>query len=305
METKAILCVLILLSLHTRSVFAVEPEATASTPQPDSTASPPDTAPETPPQGVVTPDVSASSIAPPVESMSPCAKVACSSHGVCVLLKGEPSCACDEGFVPDTVNGLNCIPSSSQQQPTVAKQKANADLIDPSVRAVDRLLPGYPTDRIYQRYLWLTKVGRFSGTFPEFVESGFRTKKIRGAILLGAGVAVTALSVLSFVFGIIQDQKWADRDSDCYRTDSNGNEYNDCEINRNLLYVFGGIFAAGSVALYTVGGLMLGRASHRTRLLRQLKEKPQPVGTLIPSIDISPVWDRNRNFHGVAARIRF
>jgi hypothetical protein len=38
-----------------------------------------------------------------------CEGITCSSHGNCVVFRAEPTCACDEGFVADSVNGLSCV----------------------------------------------------------------------------------------------------------------------------------------------------------------------------------------------------
>lgn len=40
----------------------------------------------------------------------PCAKVTCANHGVCVMKRGEPVCACDEGYEADPTTGLSCRP---------------------------------------------------------------------------------------------------------------------------------------------------------------------------------------------------
>ncbi len=46
-------------------------------------------------------------VPPPV---SPCEQVTCSNHGVCILQGGDTAtCACDEGYVADNVNGLSCL----------------------------------------------------------------------------------------------------------------------------------------------------------------------------------------------------
>lgn len=39
-----------------------------------------------------------------------CAGLTCSSHGTCVVKAGEPVCACNDGYTPDTTTGLSCQP---------------------------------------------------------------------------------------------------------------------------------------------------------------------------------------------------
>jgi len=52
-----------------------------------------------------------------VEGMAsdPCKGVSCSNHGNCVVVDGNPVCACEEGYAPDEVSGLSCQPVSAQQ----------------------------------------------------------------------------------------------------------------------------------------------------------------------------------------------
>ena len=40
----------------------------------------------------------------------PCARVSCSNHGTCVVVQGQPVCACDEGYVADPATRLTCNP---------------------------------------------------------------------------------------------------------------------------------------------------------------------------------------------------
>ncbi len=40
---------------------------------------------------------------------NPCDNVPCSNRGNCVLLNDQPTCACNDGYVADSVNGLSCV----------------------------------------------------------------------------------------------------------------------------------------------------------------------------------------------------
>ena len=42
--------------------------------------------------------------------MNLCQGITCNAHGQCVVLDDRPTCACDDGYAPDPVNGLNCVP---------------------------------------------------------------------------------------------------------------------------------------------------------------------------------------------------
>ena len=42
--------------------------------------------------------------------LNPCEEVVCSNHGTCILQGGDTAtCACDEGYVADSINGLSCL----------------------------------------------------------------------------------------------------------------------------------------------------------------------------------------------------
>ena len=44
-----------------------------------------------------------------VRVASPCDLITCSGHGICVMIGDTPTCACDEGYRADPVNGLGCL----------------------------------------------------------------------------------------------------------------------------------------------------------------------------------------------------
>lgn len=47
----------------------------------------------------------------PPPTANPCDQVTCSNHGTCILQGGDTAtCACDENYVADSVNGLSCLP---------------------------------------------------------------------------------------------------------------------------------------------------------------------------------------------------
>jgi hypothetical protein len=308
MKSRYFFCVHAIVFLSVFPAFADDATPIAST-SADATSKDQEIASEASSGSAETLEAHAVEAIPPRKSSdSSCADVTCSNHGNCVLLNGQPSCACDDGYAADSVNGLSCILASPES--TVALQAPVASDIsrveaDSSVKAVSALLPGYPTDRMYQRYLWLSKVGRFSGSFPDFVIERFKKKKIHGLVLVGTGVIVSALSVTSFAFGIVQNNRMRDDDPDCEAWDVNHESYDACQSRRNLLYISGGVTATASVTLYVVGGIMLGRASSRLRLIQRLKETTKKRWSRTHQITFSPLWNREHNIHGIAARILF
>ena len=48
---------------------------------------------------------------------SPCEAVSCGGRGACVMKNGEPTCACYPGFIPDSINGLTCLPEQRSSRP--------------------------------------------------------------------------------------------------------------------------------------------------------------------------------------------
>ena len=44
-----------------------------------------------------------------IRPSNPCEMITCSDHGTCIYLESGPTCACDEGYQADPINGLGCI----------------------------------------------------------------------------------------------------------------------------------------------------------------------------------------------------
>jgi hypothetical protein len=42
------------------------------------------------------------------QQVNSCNGIACSGHGQCIVIRGEPACACGDGFISDAA-GLNCV----------------------------------------------------------------------------------------------------------------------------------------------------------------------------------------------------
>jgi hypothetical protein len=65
------------------------------------------------------PDTAVSSAIHEHHHTSPCSGQSCSGHGRCVQVQGRAACACDEGYAPDTVTGLSCLPAGEEPSPEV------------------------------------------------------------------------------------------------------------------------------------------------------------------------------------------
>ena len=112
----------------------------------------------------------------------PCAVVTCSGRGDCTVVSGNPTCACHAGFMPDSVNGLSCIPvrpASSGPDPFDRKaydqrlEKTLGDDLGPIRDAYDRAVAD----------------GRFRGDFVKYLDRRLRRLKRNGIILFSGGVA--------------------------------------------------------------------------------------------------------------------
>jgi hypothetical protein len=135
--------------------------------------------------------------------VSACALINCSGHGLCIEQDGRPMCACNDGFAPDGINGLSCLPLP----------QTTAVLVTPSVTAQDlereaalkqfyAVLPGYPAERDYSRYARLKAYGRFSGTFPDYMAGRFHGQKAGGIVMTSVGGALTVAAAMFLAIGI-------------------------------------------------------------------------------------------------------
>lgn len=75
-----------------------------------------------------------------------CAGITCAGHGRCVVIRGEPGCACDEGFVADAT-GLNCastvpppVAAPVEVTPAPEPAPAPATVTQPAPARRDRML---------------------------------------------------------------------------------------------------------------------------------------------------------------------
>ena len=63
------------------------------------------------------------------EQSNPCDGVSCTGHGRCIVIRGEPGCACEEGYEADAV-GLNCYEVESAPSPPEETEVEAASIVN-------------------------------------------------------------------------------------------------------------------------------------------------------------------------------
>ncbi len=159
------------------------------------------------------PEGSAGLIIPAIDV---CAKIACAGHGTCVVVTGQPTCACNEGYQPDMVNGLSCVASAptAQAAPTVESGAAEDGPILSEHARVEKVLDGIDLSSKYSDYQ-VDPMGTKS--FADYMYEVYRRRKIGATvgIVLGAACIATGL-----VFYLRTLSHLFDDDSSSYITTS-------------------------------------------------------------------------------------
>lgn len=123
------------------------------------------------------------SVVPLIEN--PCTQVTCSARGACVLKNNEPTCACFQGFIPDSVNGLSCIAEASTTAPPAWD-------IDTYYAAMNIALGEYDIDSRLQAYQAETARGEIKGSFADYLRRSFKRTQNFGTIAMSFGIAAFA-----------------------------------------------------------------------------------------------------------------
>jgi hypothetical protein len=173
-----------------------------------------------------------------------CAGITCAGHGSCVAFKGTPTCACAEGYMPDTVNGLNCLPlKPAAIAPVDKKSPAPGPPLSEEAR-VERALGGRSLRLEYELYQ-SEAAGQIS--FTEYMWNDLQRRK-KGfaacAVIGGLSIAGGIVLYFSSMFNVL---------------DGGEHEF--------LAMLFSGI---GSAA---VGGVLLGVGIHGARQSKREAEK--------------------------------
>jgi hypothetical protein len=139
---------------------------------------------------------------PESELTDPCEGVVCSGHGRCVVVRGEPACACEEGFRADAT-GVNCIAPSTTGSTDLSQQREERNLGDQNAAAFAnfdvprRDLDGYKLWSAGLALLILCDIVASAGTIVTLAaidEDGTFSRTH-----LGVGIGVTAVGLLGLV----------------------------------------------------------------------------------------------------------
>lgn len=248
----------------------------------------------------------AAAVPPPVVSVAPdplCAAVTCSYQGSCVVSNGRPVCACNGGFAPGGPDGLSCLPYAPPVAVLQAPAYADPER-DAALAQFYSVLPGYSAERDYARYARLKQYGRFTGTFPQFMEKRFRGQKGGGIAMLAVGGVLTAAAVSFLVVGFNADEIF----QDCYGYDYyyGGSDY--CSTNEEaqaVFLVFGTAFSIASVVMYSIGIPKLVIGSNRAKKMQQLSAAKTARPSGIEDFQLSFMQDPRIGAYGLAAGFKF
>ncbi len=239
--------------------------------------------------------------------ISVCALVNCSGHGLCIEQDGKPMCACNEGYAPDSTNGLSCLPFTTT---TTLLVPARPPVVtdperEPALKQFYSVLPNYPAERSYAKYSRLKSHGRFSGTFPDYMAGEFHGQKAGGIAMTSIGGALTVAASLFLVIGINPENFLSCGDyveSDYY---SSYDEYDDCEPERIPFLVFGNIFAVASLTLYAVGIPNLAIGASRLKKVNQLRNTKAAKAPKIGNFNLSISRNEQTESWGLVGGFKF
>lgn len=138
-----------------------------------------------------------------ITAVSPCDRVSCSGHGNCIVVDTRPTCACDEGYMPDHTNGLSCLPVQQATEVDTSTEDALTEdpmsLDGPYIRGLELTLGGYNTTADKKRYSNLLLEGRFEGSFAQYLKRKFGGDQYTGRILVIVGVLLNIATVPLYV----------------------------------------------------------------------------------------------------------
>ncbi len=210
----------------------------------------------------------------------PCAVVTCANHGICVIVKGGPVCACNEGYEADPTTGLSCRPTRSIKRLVPVQERQQL----PEQARVERAL-GTSRGRLdgkYQDYLKSNE-----DTFASYMYGSFTKKLVAGIPILLVGIGTFGAAVgLSVAAGSY------DADLD----------------NTNNAYLYAGLacyFAAAPLVI--VGSVLTGKGrAGRRKMKKLLSIEERAAGKrTIRFAGLSPLFTANASPNGAALNFQF
>ncbi len=202
-------------------------------------------APPPPSDGTPSPDI--------VDTASQCAKVTCSGRGSCVIKNHEPTCACFAGFVPDSVNGLNCIPENQSAASTASRPAWTAGPIDFETyyRRFQIELGAVYTKKLAAEFHRAKSLGKWDRDFLDYAKRLSKRTQTFGTAMLCVGIP-------AFAGGLAMHMLYAGYPS-----------HNGLLAGAIVLDLSGAALIGGGAALLTIGTRRIKRIEKADALLRQ------------------------------------
>ncbi len=237
------------------------------------------------------------------QPVSLCSMISCSGNGVCIEQDGKPTCACNEGYAPDTVNGLSCI--SQSPAPSSSLNYYDDSQREADLAAFYSVLPNYRAERDYIRYAKLKAYKRYSGSFNDYMAGKFQGQKAGGVAMTAVGGGLTLAATMFFVVGFNADSFFGS----CYYSDDyfyDDDEY--CNDDEKAIFVtFGSIFSVASVTLLSIGIPKLVIGASKLRKVNTLRKTANSKSNTssISDVSFTIIEDKNTNMFGLAGGFRF
>ncbi len=232
-----------------------------------------------------------------------CEKISCSGHGVCVESNGNPTCACDQDFAPDSHSGLNCLPLETGK--TLESVAAMEGERQEMLNQFYSVLPTFPADRYYSHYVRIRSYGRYKGSFFDYMAGEFRKKR-------GGSIAMSAIGGALLLSSIIMIPIGANADSifdPCPVQSDTSESCTDPEETKIVLLAAGGGFAVAGTVLLSIGIPKAIKASKRLKAVNTLRplpteSAPQPVAP-VSDLQVSYKYEPSTNYYGLSVNLKF
>jgi hypothetical protein len=138
-------------------------------------------------------------------SVDPCTRIGCSGHGNCVVVGGGPTCACEDGYQPDAVNGLSCIVAAGTEKSGEHEATGEAEHLS-ELGQVEKALDGKELSDFYAEYEANPMDAK---SFADYMYEEYRTRKsvaIAGIVVGAAGVAIGLVFYINFFTNLFESE---------------------------------------------------------------------------------------------------